>query len=74
VLSTDIDLGQHQKAMINAAPEASGNGFETVAREWFLKSRATIIDFSSELTPIVQRNSLLCWSVRPPNSSFWQES
>lgn len=40
-IANQIDPGEHRKANKNARADAVANSFETVAREWFAKMRAT---------------------------------
>jgi integrase len=41
LLATDVDPGEHRKAVNAAKVERAGNSFEVSAREWFAKQSAT---------------------------------
>jgi hypothetical protein len=41
LLATDVDPGEHRKAVNAAKVERAGNSFEVIAREWFAKQSAT---------------------------------
>jgi integrase len=40
LLATDVDPGEHRKAVNAAKVERAGNSFEVIAREWFAKQSA----------------------------------
>ena len=50
LLAEDIDPGEHKKEMKKVAATLSGNSFEVVAREWFVKFRETWSERYAERT------------------------